>query len=113
MNGLSHADENAIEPDQVPIVQDVSSDSSDDYDPNKDMPAQEEKSEEEDVLDESSASELDQSKPKKKLKKAGRGQLRVAIQSAQGKVLPGEWKAKRKAVDREELYVPYETFNDV
>ena len=113
MNGLSHADKNVIEPDQVPIVQDMSSDSSDIYDPNKDMPTQEEKSEEEDVLDESSTSTLDQSKPKKKLKKAGWGQLWVAIQSTQGKVFPGEWKAKRKAVDREELYMPYKTFNDV
>ena len=77
----------------------MSSDSSDDYDTNKDMPTREEKSEGEDVLDESSASELDQSKPKKKLKKAGRGRLWVAIQSTQGKVLPGEWKAKCKAVD--------------
>ena len=92
-----------LEGDQVAVVQDVSSDSSDNYDPSKEKPTEEDKSdEEEEVLDESSASELEQAKPKKKSKKAGRGQLRVAIQSAQGKVLPGEWKAKRKASDQEE-----------
>ena len=83
------------------IVQDVSSESGDEYDPIKeDGPDQED--EEEEVLDESSASDLKQSKAKKKLKKTGRGQLHMAIQSARGKDLPVEWKAKRKASDREE-----------
>jgi hypothetical protein len=107
---LSDADDNAInlEESGVAIREDVSSDSGSEYDPNKEDKAtqlEEDKSEEEEqVLDESSASELERSKPKKKKsKKAGRGQLRVAIQSAQGKDLPGEWKAKHKASDREEL----------
>ncbi|KAF8262288.1 hypothetical protein EI94DRAFT_1809022 [Lactarius quietus] len=67
------------------------------------IPDKEGKSEEEEALDES-GSEVEQSKPKKKLKKAGHGQLWMAIQSAQCKNLPGEWMTgKHKAGVQEEL----------
>ena len=104
---MSLADDEAIELEEpiAAIVKDVSSDSSDKYEPNNDKPDKEGKIEEEEALDETSGSEVKRSKPKKKLKKAGHGQLRMAIQSSQRKDLPqpGEqMTSKHKASVREE-----------
>jgi hypothetical protein len=85
----------------------MSSNSGEEYDPDPDKATEDQDDEEEEVLDESSASELEQPKAaaaKKPKKKPGRGQLRMAVRSAQGKRLPDldDRNAKRKASDRGE-----------